>query len=206
MLPSQPAEYFSRDEILNVSDPIPPELESNVLRSIQSLNATRVAFGVPFSLTSGYRTSTHNSEVGGSATSDHMDALSWDFYPLGLSLSDFYTRWKALDQAGVLPAYDQMIVYPYTTGHVHVGYGSRMRKQLLIRVSDDAAAIMGSTYAPLTSLSQFPGGVASASQAIDQAAATVAAVATDPTSSLYLAAGAAVIAVLVAVNLRRKGV
>jgi hypothetical protein len=206
VLPEQPAEYFSRYEIENVSDAIPAELEGNVLSSIRQLNTVRTAFGVPFALTSGYRTSTHNSEVGGSATSDHMNGLSWDFYPRGLSLSDFYTRWRALDDAGVLPAYDQMIVYPYTTGHVHVGFGSRLRRQLLIRVSDDAAAMLGSTYAPLVSIDQFPSGVAAVEAAVSQAVNVVKQVASDPKYSLYVVATGILVLALFALKLpSRRG-
>lgn len=158
MLPTQVTQNFSAAEIEKVSDPIPPALEANTLRATQALQRVRSAFGVPFYLTSHYRSAAHNTSVGGSETSDHMNALAFDFVVRGMSLKDFYARFTQLEAQGKIGDYDQMIVYPYTTGHVHIGFGSRNRRQKLIRVSDEIAqqSSSGKVYQLLTSIAQFP--------------------------------------------------
>lgn len=149
MLPARLAPNFSLAEYEAVSDPVPEQLQAALMQSVAGLQRVREAVGVPMRLTSGYRTSTHNENVGGSKTSDHMDARAFDFVPLGMSLHDWYVRFRQKEAAGEIPAYDQLIMYPFTTGHIHIGFGTRMRRQHLIKVNE-------TEYKPLISESQIP--------------------------------------------------
>ena len=45
---------------------------------LRTLDNCRDAAGVPFTITSGYRTEAHNAEVGGSPTSSHMSGVAVD--------------------------------------------------------------------------------------------------------------------------------
>lgn len=160
MLPLRLGRWFARTEWERVSDPVPLHLEPNVLKTMQVLDAVREAIGVPIVLTSGYRTPARNARVGGSQSSDHPNALAVDFKPRGLDLHEFHRRFVEADRARKIPPYDQIIVYPYTTKHVHLGVGPRMRRQHLLRVADDEHS--GSDYVPLDTTAQIPKGTATA--------------------------------------------
>lgn len=77
--------------------------------------------GKPIIITSGYRTPQVNALVGGSPTSDHMQAVACDFNRTGLTVKDCADLLEdsALD-------FDQLILYKT---HLHIGFGPRMRKQ-----------------------------------------------------------------------------
>lgn len=160
MLPARLGTYFTLAEVQRVSDPIPAQYEENVRRSIAALDQLRAVIGVPFVLTSGYRTPERNARVGGSATTDHDEALAWDFVPQGITLHEFYRRFRAAEAAGKLPAFDQVVLYPYTAPprqkHVHAGFGARMRRQHLLRNGEEQERETGREYMLLTSLSQLP--------------------------------------------------
>lgn len=80
----------------------------------------------PISITSGYRCHQLNIAVGGSATSDHLKGLACDFFkPIGYSNSELKVLF--LSQFG---NFDQIIIYP---SFIHVGLGSQMRRQVLIK-------------------------------------------------------------------------
>lgn len=80
----------------------------------------------PITITSGYRCHQLNVAVGGSATSDHLKGLACDFIkPVGYSNNELKDLF--LSQFG---NFDQIIIYP---SFIHVGMGSQMRRQVIIR-------------------------------------------------------------------------
>ena len=113
------------------------------LRSVlvPALEKFRVLLGAPLIITSGYRTPTHNEQVGGSATSDHPNGLGADFIPQGVSLYDAYEKLAKANSQGQLPAFDQLIYYP-ADKHIHLGMGSRMRKQVLVKIGESYQPII----------------------------------------------------------------
>lgn len=84
---------------------------------------------------SGYRTPEHNAEIGGSSTSDHPNGLAADFVVTGLTPYQVYTRLQKARADGRLPAFDQLIWYA-ADNHVHVGLGSQLRGQFLLKTTE----------------------------------------------------------------------
>lgn len=76
--------------------------------------------GKPIIITSGYRTPQVNALVGGSSTSDHMQAVACDFNRPGLTVKDCA---NILEESAL--KYDQLILYKT---HLHIGFGPRMRR------------------------------------------------------------------------------
>lgn len=121
---------FSREEF-DVSGPIPPQYEGDVLRLALLLQRVRDALGVPLTLTSVYRTSARNRAVGGVPTSQHLTAQAADAVPGGgLTRAEVVERIMAGVRDGRITGYGQIIVYG-TTHHVHVslphaGHGAQL--------------------------------------------------------------------------------
>lgn len=86
-------------------------------------------------ITSWYRPPALNTEVGGSATSDHPEGLAADFHVTGLSPYDLYVRLRGAQAKNRLPLFDQLIWYA-VDNHIHVGLGPRMRQQILFKTSE----------------------------------------------------------------------
>lgn len=105
----------------------PPAVRAKLVYTAERLEPFRQIMGAPFIVTSGYRTVEHNAEIGGSTTSDHPNGLAADGYFSGLNLWQVYDRLKKNRRGGGLPPFDQIIFYPQTTGHIHFGFGPRMR-------------------------------------------------------------------------------
>lgn len=82
-----------------------------------------------------------NVAAGGSDTSDHLQALAVDFTVSGLTAYQVYTKLKAAADRNRLPAFDQLIWYA-ADGHIHVGLGSRMRRQLLFKTAEGSYAVL----------------------------------------------------------------
>ena len=95
------------------------------------LERIRAILGVPVTVTSGYRTPAHNTEIGGSPTSDHPNGLAADFEGQGLTGFDVYRRLHG----AALPPFDQVIYYALDN-HVHVGLGARMRGEQLVKTTE----------------------------------------------------------------------
>jgi hypothetical protein len=76
--------------------------------------------GIPFqfSINSAYRAPDVNSAVGGSPSSQHMNALSVDLNPIGISNEDLATWFWA--HRSEYPELDQVIWYT-DTNHIHIG-------------------------------------------------------------------------------------
>lgn len=111
---------------------VTPHIEANLYRLASGLEAIRAVLGVPMKITSGFRPPFKNDAVGGATSSSHLDGLAADFVPVGLSQ---YAAYRALQRAP-LPAWDQIIYYPIQ-GHIHVGYGAQLRREVRINLSSD---------------------------------------------------------------------
>lgn len=92
-------------------------------------------------VSSWFRTPLANTAAGGEDDSDHLQALAVDFEVTGLSPYDVYIRLKGAVERNRLPAFDQLIWYAID-GHVHVGLGSRMRRQILFKTAEGSYAVL----------------------------------------------------------------
>jgi len=90
-------------------------------------------------VTSWFRPPATNTTAGGASNSDHLQALAVDFEVSGMSPYDVYTRLQAAGNK--LPAFDQLIWYA-VDGHVHVGLGPRMRRQILFKTAEGSYAVL----------------------------------------------------------------
>jgi len=125
------APHFTAAE-LGADDPdIPGWAQSNLYQTAAWLEAARGVLGVPIDVKSGWRSPTHNLEVGGSATSDHPTGLAGDWKARGLPI---WTVYRALKD-NPLPPFDQLIFYPID-GHIHVGLGSRKRGEYRLALAE----------------------------------------------------------------------
>ncbi len=126
-------------DLPTVTDPIVANLRQTAawLEAVRGLlNADAPAGTVRrIFVVSGYRTPEHNAEVGGSTTSDHPAGLAADFEVEGLNPYQVFTRLQAARAAGTLPAFDQLIWYA-ADNHIHVGLGSQMRGQFLLKTTE----------------------------------------------------------------------
>lgn len=111
---------------------VSPLVESNLIQLAATLESVRGALGVPLRVTSGFRPPEKNASVGGVSTSSHLDGLAADVVPVGLSQYDAYRRLET----ATLPPWDQTIYYPIQ-GHIHIGIGSRLRREIRIALSED---------------------------------------------------------------------
>ena len=130
--------HFSLEELDGGA--APPGIQANLLSVANWLEAARAILGVPLTITSGYRTADHNAQVGGSSTSDHVIGLAADFEARGLTPYQVYQQLQAAEDAGTLPAFDQLIYY-VADNHVHVGLGRNgpmgtLRGQVLLATTE----------------------------------------------------------------------
>jgi hypothetical protein len=125
------APYFTAHELGADTPGIPATAESNLFKTAAWLSTARALLGVPLIISpqGGYR-----AVSSGSTTSDHPNGLAADFRPRGMwSWPTAYDKIKAVQDQ--LPPWDQLIFYP-VTGHVHVGLGSRMRREVRIALAE----------------------------------------------------------------------
>lgn len=145
---------------LGADNPVIPAAALSNVRYILApgLQRIRAVLGVPMIVTSGYRTPEHNSEISGSPTSDHPNGLAADFVAKGLTPYAAYTLLSQnMDRLG---NFDQVIYYA-ADNHIHVGYGPRMRGQVLIKIgekydfiNDTLAQQLGGFVADATQVAQ----------------------------------------------------
>jgi zinc D-Ala-D-Ala carboxypeptidase len=138
--------------------PAPAMVEHNLRLLAERLEGLRAVLGVPLRITSGYRPPEKNAAVGGAATSSHLDGLAADFVPVGLSPYRAYTMLRTAADGGALPAWDQFIFYP-VQGHIHAGYGARLRREIRLSVSRDPG---GTPLLTADMVSRLPGYVSGA--------------------------------------------
>ncbi len=129
------APHFTAHELGADLPDIPGWAQSNLYQVAAWLEAARAIIGAPLIVKSGWRSQTHNLEVGGSTRSDHPNGLAADFRAQDMCLCKVYDRLKAARNAGTLPAFDQLIFYPLDR-HVHVGLGTRMRGELRLALAE----------------------------------------------------------------------
>ena len=129
------APHFTAAELGADTPEIPTVQELNLYTVAAWLEQARAVLGVPLTVTSGYRTPEHNREVGGSSSSDHPNGLAADFEPVGMTPYQAYRQLKGAIAAGTLPPFDQLIFYA-GDDHIHVGLGSQMRGELLVRLTE----------------------------------------------------------------------
>lgn len=99
----------------------PPQYRANLQRTAELGEAMRAAAGVRFVKVSGYRSPEKNAATpNASKTSQHLTGEAMDFTPEGISLYQFVQRIQDAAKNGNLPTWGQLIVYPFTTGHVHL--------------------------------------------------------------------------------------
>lgn len=127
--------HFTAGELRANTAGISPAAAANLVQVAAFLEVLRSTFGDrPIVVTSGYRSPAYNASVGGSSTSDHVRGLAADV-KLPVSLYTAYQTLKA--QSKSLPPFDQLIFYP-VQGHLHVGLGSRQRREFRIRLYESA--------------------------------------------------------------------
>lgn len=129
--------HFSAHELGADNPEIPGAALANLYKVAAWLEAFRNAVGAPVTVASGWRSPTHNAEVGGSKTSDHVTGLAADFTTRGTSQ---YGAYKLI-KAGKLPPFDQVIFYP-VDGHIHVGLGPKMRGELRLALAEGGYPIL----------------------------------------------------------------
>lgn len=122
-------------------------------RTAMLLESVRSAVGdVPLRVTSGYRSPLDNARVGGAERSQHTDGSAVDFVPVGLSTYDFMARFLAAERAGKVDTYGQLILYPFTTGHIHISLPTRGKQgQKLVKTKEGGYVLFS-----LSLLKQFP--------------------------------------------------
>lgn len=131
------APHFSAKELGADLPGATAAIAANLRKVAEWLEVARALLMVPLLVTSGFRTTEHNTEIGGSDTSDHVTGLAADFIAQGLTPFDVYRRLTAARNAGTLPPFDQVIYYA-VDDHIHVGLGSKMRGQVLVRTTEGA--------------------------------------------------------------------
>jgi hypothetical protein len=112
----------------------PPRVRLNLQKTANGLQAFRDILLVPMHVQSGYRSPEHNETIGGSPTSDHVAGLAADI-STSLTLEQVAQKLREhVTKGGKLPIFDQLIFYPYTTGHLHIGFGQHMRRAVMLKL------------------------------------------------------------------------
>lgn len=139
------APHFTLEELQG--EAATPDIVENLRRTAVGLEAFRAILGVPMQVTSGWRSVAHNKDVGGSPTSDHVHGLAADVLLDGCSMYDAHTKILLAD----CPPFDQIEWCPFD-GHIHFGFGERMRGQHLVKLKDGSFSNV-----TFDLLKQFPG-------------------------------------------------
>lgn len=100
---------------------------ANLQRLAATLEQVRALLGQPMLISSGYRSPALNRAVGGSSTSDHSNGLAADF--TSPRFGAVRQVCEAIQASGI--AFDQLIYEQGNTEWVHLGIGTRMRRQVL---------------------------------------------------------------------------
>lgn len=126
------SEYFTLEELTtsqyaarnNLSNIPGGEILENLKKTAQKMDHVRRLLGHPVIVSSGYRSPEVNNAVGGSNTSDHMNGLSVDF--ICPAFGNVESIVDKIDKSGV--EFDQLI--NEFGKWVHIGFGSKMRRQV----------------------------------------------------------------------------
>lgn len=107
--------------------PTPAHL-ANLMTLAHTLEGVRLLLGgKPILISSGYRSPVLNRAVGGSSTSDHANGLAADF--TCPQYGPVMRICEAIRDSGI--QFDQIIYEQGATEWVHLGIGTRMRRQVL---------------------------------------------------------------------------
>ena len=115
---------------------LPAELQTDLnvykaWRLALLLEPSRTALGVPFRITSGYRSPEHNKRVGGAKNSDHLWTGKKAAVDVVISATPV-RRWMAAVQIADNEDYGQLIWY-LDTNHIHVSLPTpKHHRELLI--------------------------------------------------------------------------
>lgn len=145
---------FSEEEL--APNGLPDELRENMIELAQGLQGFRDLLDVPCNVHVAYRDPEYNARVGGSPTSDHVTCLAADVDFEGKTM---WQVWEKLSKIPnhELPYFDQIIWYPYTTGHIHFGFGVRMRYQQLVKLAKPKQDGSMYDFVTVKHLVHFPG-------------------------------------------------
>lgn len=106
---------ITRDEVMR-GQACPAEYEENLEKLLLALNKFRAVYGKPMIVTSGYRSTAHNSKVGGKARSAHLSCQAADFADRDGGLANF-----CLENIGLLESCGLWMEDPrYTSGWIHL--------------------------------------------------------------------------------------
>lgn len=121
------SEFTRSDAAVRLKNSNQPDTDQqlqNLKKLAETMEQVRALFGVPITVSSGYRNAVVNEEVGGVPNSDHAQGLACDFSVKGVDKGDACRR---IRESGI--KYDQLIDEPTW---IHLGVGTRMRQQNLI--------------------------------------------------------------------------
>ena len=125
------------------------EAVAHLLQASRDCCSSYFGRDVPHRITSGFRESQFNASIGGDKESRHLTGAAADFVPIGITLYDYV---KNIKESTI--EFSNMIVYPFSKGHVHIQLPETRGRQL-IRVHNPVT----NKYDSLTQalLARFPG-------------------------------------------------
>jgi hypothetical protein len=127
------AKYFTLPEFLVTSSgfdnqPSSDDVLGNIEQTMKRMDVIREILGKPVRITSGYRSPAVNKAIGGSPTSDHVKGLAVDFV---CAKQDPIDICKQILAAQPVVKFDQLIAEYHGARWVHIGWGKRMRQQVM---------------------------------------------------------------------------
>lgn len=150
---AQPPTQAAPTGAVPASGPPPSPPVQQVLAQIRQNPAAAFGsvLGGPVQITSGYRDPAQNAAIpGASSTSEHMTNSAWDFLPPpGMSHQQAIAKLVATGMP-----YDQIID---EGDHIHVGFGPKMRREVLQQTATGYTRIGGSPPPVAPSVTTSPG-------------------------------------------------
>ena len=150
------SDHLTVEEVNAASSwPMSNQAAANIPDLATQFEAIRAAGGsAPITLTSFYRSAVKNLIVGGASNSDHLTGEAWDGVPQGVDLETWARSVIGAINAGSTPAVGQLIIYPYSDGHVHVSFAGARGK--LNEFYVEVAGSGPNRYAPWDGVSALP--------------------------------------------------
>lgn len=128
----------------HLADPVPDYLRGNVEMLVQRvLQPIRDVIAAPVTILSGYRSETLNTAIGGSRTSQHLEAAAADFTCVGLR-----TVFRALVGGTIRVPCGQCIYYP-SRQFIHIALPGRLYPTASWHIHEPGR---GFQYRPITPL------------------------------------------------------
>lgn len=152
------SDHLTVEEVSGASSwPMSAQAAANIPALAGQFEEIRLAGGdIPITLHSFYRNAVKNVFVGGASNSDHLTGQAWDGTP-DKAQTDIVTwaqRVIAARLQGQISGWGQLILYPYSDGHVHVSFRGARGKvdQIYVEVAKSGA----NRYAPWDGVSPLP--------------------------------------------------